>query len=345
MAIEPSSHNRRQPASPPADIEAGKETTDDALVARLARRDERALRILHGRYASLVFTVAARIVDAAAAEEVVQDVFMTVWHKADAFDPARGSFKGWILQMTRNRALNDLRKRRAHVAESDEALAELADEQATPDEAQWAAHRRAALQKAIDALPAPERNALSLAFFEELTHEQVAAALRMPLGTAKTRIRGAMKRLAPALLALVVAVAIAIGWRREEHQRATEEGALRLVTASDVVPVRLEASPGVPPEAHGTYRAKAGTDIAVLTATYLPAPVEGERHMAWVRHGARWTLLGRLQRTDDPTRCLLVAESPAVASPVDEVRVTRERQTGATPIGPTLLEWPVGQDR
>jgi hypothetical protein len=152
-----------------------------------------------------------------------------------------------------------------------------------------------------------------------------------------------MQRLAPVLMALVVAVAIAIGWRREEQQQAMEERALRLVTASDVVPIRLGASPGAPPEAHGTYRAKAGTDVAVLTATYLPAPIAGERDVAWVRHGERWSLLGPLQRTDDPTRCLLVAESPAVASPVDEVRVTRERRIGATPVGPTLLGWPVGE--
>jgi RNA polymerase sigma-70 factor (ECF subfamily) len=334
MVIEASSQER------PIGSEA-----DEALVGRVVRRDERALRLLHGRYAPLVFTVAARIVDAAAAEEVVQDVFVAVWRKADAFDPQRGSFKGWILQMTRNRALNELRKRRVRVADGDDALAEVADEKAAPDEAQWAAHRRAALQRAIDALPAVERQALSLAFFEELTHEQVAAALRMPLGTAKTRIRTAMKRLAPALLALIAAIAIAIAWRRDAQQQAMEERALRMVTASDVVPLRLVASPGTPPEVHGAYRAKNGADVAVLTASNLPAPGADERHMAWVRHGERWFLLGRLARTDDPTRCMLVVQSQAVASPVDEVRVTRERSVGAAPTGPALLEWQEGRER
>ncbi len=255
--------------------------------------------------------------------------------------PSRVGF----FEITRRRALNELRKRRVRGAESDNALAEIADETAMPDEAQWAAHRRAALQKAIDALPARERQALSLAFFEELTHEQVAAALRMPLGTAKTRIRIAMKRLAPALLALVVAIAIVVAWRREERQQAMEQGALRLVTASDVVPIRLVASPGAPPEAHGTYRAKTGTDVAVLTGSNLPRPDEGERQMAWVRHGERWYLLGRIERIDEPGRSMLVIRSPAVASPADEVRITRERKIGDAPLGPTLLEWVAGRER
>ncbi len=327
MVVEASSEELKRPATQEADV---------ALVAQLVTGDERALRLLHARYAPLVFSVAARIVDASAADEVVQDVFVTVWRKAETFDPERGSFKGWILQITRHRALNELRKRRVRRAESEDTLAEIADEKATPDEAQWAAHRRATIQKA-----------LSLAFFEELTHEQVAATLRMPLGTAKTRIRGAMKRLAPALLALVAAVAIAIAWRREDQQQAMNQRsqrALRLVTASDVAPIRLGASPGTPPEAHGTYRAKTGTDIGVLTASNLPAPREGELYVAWVRHGEQWSSLGQLERTDEAGRWLLVVQSQAVASPVDEVRVTDERQTSAAPSGPILLDWQ-GRDK
>ena len=312
---------------------------DDTLVARLVQRDEGALRLLHKRYAPLVFTVAARIVDAGAAEEVTQDVFLTIWRQAGDFQRERGSFKGWLLQITRNRALNELRRRRARPVEGDEALGEVADETALPDEAQWAAHRRAALQKAIDTLPALEKKALSLAFFEELTHEQVAAVLHMPLGTAKTRIRVAMKRLAPALLALLVAVGIVVAWRRQESQQAVEQQALRLVTASDVVPVRLAPSPDMPPEAHGTYRAKAGSDVAVLTASRLPAPNAGERYVAWARRGAAWSLLGVFERADESGRSLLVVQSPAVAAPVEELRVTRERTTASAPGGPVVLQW------
>jgi RNA polymerase sigma-70 factor (ECF subfamily) len=266
----------------------------------------------------------------------------------------RGSLKGWILQITRNRALNELRNRRVRptgggVVEGDEveALAAIADEHASPDEAQWAAHRRATLQKAIDALPAAEKRALSLAFFEELTHEQVALALRVPLGTAKTRIRRAMKRLAPAVLAMIAAIAIAIAWRREGREQAraeVEQRALRLVTASDVVPVRLEASPGALPGAHGTYRAKPGTDIAVITASNIPAPGAGQRTVAWVRHGERWWFVGILEPGDEAERSLLIAHDPAVASPVDEVRVSHEAASETSaPHGPTLLRWSASQ--
>src|SRR5690242_789492 len=83
---------------------------DEELVARLRGADQDALRELHRRYAGLVFAVAARVVDAATAEEVVQDVFVTLWKKHDAFDPSRGSFKGWIAQIARRRALNARRR-------------------------------------------------------------------------------------------------------------------------------------------------------------------------------------------------------------------------------------------
>ena len=340
MVVEPSRENLER--------RAAAQEADAALVAQLVTGDERALRLLHARYAPLIFSVAARIVDASAAEEVVQDVFVTLWRKAETFDPKRGSFKSWILQITRHRALNELRRRHHRRAEGEDALADVADETAAPDEAQWAAHRSATIQKAIDALPGPEKQALSLAFFEELTHEQVASVLQMPLGTAKTRIRGAIKRLAPGLLALVAAVAMVFAWRREDQEQALNQQsqrALRLVTASDVVPIRLGAPADMPPEAHGTYRAKTGTDIAVLTASNLPAPKEGELPMGWVRHGERWSLLGHFERTDEAGRWLLVVQSQVVASPVDEVRVTREHRTGAAPSGPTLLDWRTERDQ
>jgi DNA-directed RNA polymerase specialized sigma24 family protein len=86
--------------------------TDEALVARLGQGDEAALRVLHQRYAALVFTVASRFVDAAAAEEAVQDVFVTLWKKHETFDATRGTFRGWLVQIARRRALNELRRRK-----------------------------------------------------------------------------------------------------------------------------------------------------------------------------------------------------------------------------------------
>lgn len=162
--------------------------SDEALVARLAGGDEAALRALHQRWAALVFAVAARFVDAAAAEEVVQDVFVTLWKKHEQFDAKRGSFKGWIVQIARRRALNELRRRKGQGQQDEQALAQLRDDAVEPDEAQWLAHRRAVIRAAVDALPEAQRQALSLAFFDELTHEQIARVLHTPVGTTKTRI-------------------------------------------------------------------------------------------------------------------------------------------------------------
>src|SRR5579859_2281588 len=133
--------------------QSSEEAADAELVARLGGRDESALRALHRRYASLLFTVAARLVEPATAEEVVQDVFMTLWRKHETFDPARGSLKGWLCQVTRHRAINVLRGRGRDTNDLDGTAQEIADESLVPDEALWRAHRQSALRAAVDALP------------------------------------------------------------------------------------------------------------------------------------------------------------------------------------------------
>jgi RNA polymerase sigma-70 factor (ECF subfamily) len=309
---------------------------DPELVARLGRGDERALRTLHRRYASLVFTVAARVVDAASAEEIVQDVFMTLWRRHEAFDPARGALKGWLCQVTRRRALNVLRARGQAAGEIDEAVEEIADVALEPDEALWNAHRQTALRAAVDALPDAQRRALSLAYFDELTQEQVAAVLRVPLGTTKTRIRLAMRRIAPALAVLAGAGLVLFLWRRSERETAREDRALTMVTSSDVVLLHLSAAPGVAPETHGNYRSHPGGNVAVLTASHLPPLPAGERYVAWVRHGEVWRSLGDLDVHPDG-RALLVAEGGSLGESADEVEITRESSAGTSPQGPPVV--------
>ena len=131
--------------------------TDEALVARLAEQDEAALRELHHRYAALVFTVAARFVGSTVAEEIVQDVFVTLWTKHASFDPARGAFKPWLLQITRRRALNAIRGARAEGSHDEAELAKLEADTVAPDEARWIAHRQAVIRAAVDALPEAPR--------------------------------------------------------------------------------------------------------------------------------------------------------------------------------------------
>ena len=313
--------------------------TDPDLVARLGQGDERALRTLHRRYASLVFTVAARVVDAATAEEIVQDVFMTLWRKHEAFDPARGALKTWLCQVTRNRALNALRGRKSK--EIHEEAEDVADEALEPDEALWRAHRQSALHAAVDALPDAQRRALSLAYLDELTQQQVAAVLRVPLGTTKTRIRLAMRRIAPALAALAGAGLLLFLWRRSERiteRAAREERALTMVTSSDVVARHLGAVEGVPPETHANYRARPGGTVAVLTASHLPPLPAGERYVAWVRQDAVWRSLGELDVRPDGSS-LLLAEGPALGAGADQVEITRESTVGPSPQGAPVVVW------
>jgi RNA polymerase sigma-70 factor (ECF subfamily) len=324
--------------APPATHDARSET-DEALVARLAAKDEDALRELHRRHAALVFAVAARFVGNATAEEVVQDVFVTLWAKHAMFDPARGAFKPWLLQITRRRALNGLRRARNERSDGDEALSQVEAESVTPDDADWLAHRRAVIRAAVDALPEAQRQALSLAFFEELTHEQIARALGTPIGTAKTRIRLALKRLGPVLLAAAIAIVVVMVVRRRGEQEARNEEALRMVTTSDVVPLRLSPGPAAPPDAHGNYRTRPGATVAVLTTSHLAALAPGQNYVAWA-HGPRgWQRLGQVVVEGDG-RSLLVVEVQPNAPPPDELRVSREtNSTGSTPSEPALLEW------
>ena len=328
-----------------AQTEISEPLADSELVARIGRGDERALRTLHRRYASLVFTVASRVVDAAAAEEIVQDVFMTLWRKHETFDPARGTLKAWLGQIARRRALNVLRSRRRG-GETGDGVEEIADEALEPDEALWTAHRQSALHAAIDALPDAQRRALSLAYFDELTQEQVAAVLRVPLGTTKTRIRSAMRRIAPVVAALLGVGLVLLLWRRKElaaEREARDERALAMVTSSDVVARHLVAAPGVPPETHANYRARPGGTIAVLTASHLPSLPANERYVGWVRHEGAWRSLGALTVRPDGGSLLLV-EDAGLAQGADAIEITRESSAGPSrggaPGGAPVVVWP-----
>ncbi len=242
---------------------------DEELMSELAAGRREALGPLHGRYASLVFGLAARSLDQATAEEITQEVFLTVWQKAATFDPARGTFRAWVSHITHTRVINELRRRGRRpraTSDADGTRSEnLADSDPGPAEAVWREHRRAAVRAAVETLPAPQREALSLAFLEDLTNEQVADFLNLPLGTAKSRIRSGLKSLRVRLAPLVTAGLILAGLltfaglREQAHQAALRRQgrALSLVTNSDVVPRRLGAAPGTDPAAHGNYRGRA----------------------------------------------------------------------------------------
>jgi len=144
---------------------------------------------LYDRCAPIVYSVALRILrDSAAAEDILQDVFMQLWRNPDAFDASRGSLPGWLAVIARNRAIDSLRKRRA---ETDISEVVVSIEPDLVSEAEW----NRALEKirsALGRMPGPQRSALEMAFFEGLTHSEIAAKTGEPLGTIKTRIRAGL---------------------------------------------------------------------------------------------------------------------------------------------------------
>src|SRR5829696_8747568 len=184
------------------------------MIGQLAAGDTDAIGPLYGRYVGLVFRIAGQSLDHSAAEDLVQEVFLVVWRKASTFDPERGAFRPWLLEIAHTRVLNELRRRgrRPRLQPDPEGvyLDLVADPAPGPAEAAWAAQRRAAIRQAVATLPPPQRQALALAFFEDLTHEQVAQTLGLPLGTAKTRIRAGLQRLREPLAALLGGVVLLV---------------------------------------------------------------------------------------------------------------------------------------
>src|SRR5271165_2457444 len=260
----------------------GPSLSDEELMGQLAAGRQDALGPLHGRYASLVFNLAAQTLDRATAEEIVQDVFVAIWRKAGTFDPARGTFRAWILRIAHLRVLNELRRRglRPRIEPDSEGLhiASVPEPGPGPAEEAWCEHRRGIVRAAVAALPPPQRQALSLAFLEDLTHEQIADFLNLPLGTTKSRIRAGLHtlraHLSPLLAAGLLVVGLVTFLHLRERSRLHYE-ALRLVTSSDIVPRRMAANSGPPvqTETHGNYRGRPSVPLAVLTFSHFePAP-------------------------------------------------------------------------
>ncbi len=175
------------------------------LVRRLKARDERALGELYDALAPWVLGLAHRILrDDAEAEEVLNDVFAQVWRRIEQHDATRGPLVPWVLSIARNRALDGVRRRRRWWRGAERWGATLGDETAVPppepaDAAVpgWPAHQ--AVHAALAALPEEQRRVVLLAYFEGLTHSEIARRTGQPLGTVKTRLRMAQGKLAEAL--------------------------------------------------------------------------------------------------------------------------------------------------
>ena len=175
------------------------DVVDDDLsaVARMARQEASGLEALYDRHSTAVYSLALRIVrDTSDAEDVAQEVFAQAWTQATRYDTARGAVAAWLLMMARSRALDRLRRRRAAIkpGTAADALADIPDPAPSVEVTAAADEQARTARAALASLPAAERAALELAYFEGLTHVEIAARTATPLGTVKTRIRMALRR-------------------------------------------------------------------------------------------------------------------------------------------------------
>ena len=147
------------------------------------------MALLYDRYSSIVYPVALRVLaDTGAAEDVLQEVFMQLWRNPGLFDSSRGNLGAWLAVIARNRAIDTLRKRHPETDISDVVVS------VEPDMARNAQRARDTekVRGALDAMPPAQRSALEMAYFEGLTHTEIAAKTGEPLGTIKTRIRAGL---------------------------------------------------------------------------------------------------------------------------------------------------------
>lgn len=184
-------------------IPAAESPDDAALLRAAAQGDEAAFATLYDRLARPIFALIVRIIGSRAeAEEVLQEAFVQVWERAPDFRVERGTAFCWAVTIARRKAIDRLRanSRHLHRIAQAAALGERDDVMGPAGAAELAADERGrAVRAALAKLGAPERNAIALAFFDGLTHEEIATALDTPVGTIKARIRRGLLKLQPGL--------------------------------------------------------------------------------------------------------------------------------------------------
>jgi RNA polymerase sigma-70 factor (ECF subfamily) len=171
---------------------------DEALVRLLVEKDVRALETLYQRYSRPIFSLALKILgDREVVEEVVQEVFLRLWTRAQGYNAERGKLLSWLLTITHHRAIDELRRRRTQ-PETDglqDQLAAAEESEGDPTASLAHVEERAAVQQALAQLPAAQRKPIEMAYYGGMTQVEIALALHEPLGTIKTRMRLGMQKL------------------------------------------------------------------------------------------------------------------------------------------------------
>jgi RNA polymerase sigma-70 factor (ECF subfamily) len=177
-------------------LAGGPTPSDAALMEQLARRVPEALEQLYDRHARAVFSLALRIAQQAAlAEEIVQDVFLQLWRNAHQYQQDRGPLGPWLLTMTRNRALDHLRLKREKQRRREDAFDAVEPRDVRAPNPEALIDQRILTERVrtvMNELPAAQRKALELAYFDGMTHSEISTAMNEPLGTVKSWIRNGL---------------------------------------------------------------------------------------------------------------------------------------------------------
>lgn len=174
---------------------------DPALIAAVAEGDSQALAVLYDRYATIVYRMALRILkNPEMAEDLVQEVFWRVWRRSGSFERERGRVAQWLFGIAHNLCIDELRRQRSRPTpvyeEADKpVIQQLIDEQVDVPAAAWAGELRRVIGEALRELPQAQRQAIELAYFGGLSHQEIATRLDRPLGTIKTRVRLGLQKL------------------------------------------------------------------------------------------------------------------------------------------------------
>ena len=172
---------------------------DVELLRNIVAGNRPAFSEFYDLYSGLLFSIALKILnDSREAEDVVQEVFLQIWNRADSFDPALGKPSTWAATLARNKAIDRIRasQRRSRLLEA--AAQEVTEEDSTQPAANETVHGREKAQlirSAVNDLPSEQRNAIEMAFFSGLTQDEISQKLNEPLGTIKARIRRGMLKL------------------------------------------------------------------------------------------------------------------------------------------------------
>lgn len=173
---------------------------DAAMVARIRAGDDSALAAVYDQYSGLVHGIAVNLVGPEQARDITQEVFLRIWQQPAAYDPAQGSLRTFLAVMARRRAIDELRRSGRRAAREQRVEAETPTLMPNVEEAALAMVASDRLRAAVARLPADQRRAVELAYFEGLTFKDVARVTGQPEGTAKSRLRLALGRLARELV-------------------------------------------------------------------------------------------------------------------------------------------------